>query len=86
MENNRWDTSPELLNRIWQDWNVRNSKGGRRVFETEYTYIQRKSTRAQQFEDWLYENGAWVVQRAHKRFIRFYDEDKALLFLLAYSS
>lgn len=77
------DTSPETLDRIWQDWNLRNCKRGH-IYEVHYTNVQRRSTRAQKFEDWLYDNGAFVVQRDHKRFIRFYDEDKALLFLLSY--
>jgi hypothetical protein len=78
------DTSPETLDRIWQDWNARINNST--IYETYYTDVQRKSTKAQKFEDWLYDNGACVIQKNRKRIIRFYNEDKALLFLLAYSS
>ena len=75
------ETSPEQLDRIWQNWNCQ-VVGCDHIFETYYTYVTRSGQRGKQFEDWLYDMGAVVVQRNRKRFLRFYSSDKAIMFML----
>lgn len=75
------ETSPDQLDRIWHNWNCQ-VVGRNHIYETNYIYVKRSGQRGKQFEDWLYDMGAVVVQRNRKRFLRFYSSDKAIMFML----
>jgi len=77
------DLKSDVLDRIWQDWNCREWRA--QLYETHYTSVVRSTSRATAFEDWLYDQGAYVVQKNRKRFIRFHDDERAVMFMLRYT-
>ena len=81
------DLRPDVLDKVWQDWNCRLSESNQKfrykhIYETHYTHVIRSSQKAKAFEDWLYEEGAYVVQKNQKRFIRFHENERAVMFAL----
>ena len=81
INHNVWETDSKTLDNVWQNWNCQVGPPNQ-VFQTYYTDVLRSSQRAHRFEDWLYEHGAFVIQKNHKRFIRFHNEEDAIMFLL----
>ena len=79
-----YETSPEALDRVWERYLKNFTREKSRYFE-KYNYVSRKSATGQRFEDWLFSQGARVVQKDHKRFLRFYSEDDAIMFMLKWS-
>lgn len=79
-----YDGNQALLDHVWQEWNCQ-ALNKNHIFETHYTHVYRSSNRAQAFEDWLYEQGAFVVQKNGERFLRFYDDDRAIMFMLRWA-
>ena len=73
---------PELLNKIWQEWHIEN--GISAPYASQYNRVSRRSFNAQEFENWLFKQGA-VVQRANKKcYLQFTDKEEALVFRLRY--
>jgi hypothetical protein len=79
----QWDTSAAVLDLIWGNWNCAVDKN--EIYQTSYQHVTRNSSKGKRFEDWLYEHGAFIVQRNKLRFIRFYNEDAAVMFMLRWT-
>lgn len=80
-----YDTSPEELDRVWHHYCIHflgKEERFVRVFIRSYQNEGRKYRESQQFETWLFEYGARVIQDNKKRFIRFYSRDDAVMFML----
>ena len=84
IEDDVYDSDHDLLDRVWGSWHCDVWKKSQ-IYETHYRYVHRSSAKAQAFEDWLYYQGAFVVQKNGLRFLRFYDENKALMFMLRWA-
>lgn len=74
------DLRSDVLDKVWRDWNW--SLNTRHTFETSYKNVIRLSSRAKAFENWLDEQGAYIVQKNQKRFIRFHNDEQAFMFTL----
>lgn len=74
---------PDILNDVWRDFYEQNW-GEMDSWFTNYNVISRSSQKATKFEDWLYEQGATVIQFNAKRCISFRNNDTAVMFMLKY--
>ena len=70
----------EFLDKVWAKW--LEDKADTQWTRRRYKNISRREKRSQQFETWLYKQGAAVKQHNGNRYIEFYDEDLALMFVL----
>ena len=70
-----------MLNRLWQSWNTFRKY---EFYNNDYARVSRRSSIAQEFENWIFAQGG-VVQRANKKcYIEFSDEQDAIIFRLKY--
>jgi len=87
---------PETLDKIWQDWQLRDkdespmqvssSDLSRRMMRFRgYQNEWRDGYRTKPFEDWLWQNGFKVIQRDKKRYLKYIGTPaKLTMFLLKY--
>jgi hypothetical protein len=66
----------ELLNKVYQKWYY----GNEPIPRWPKTYYGKG--RDQRFEDWLWQQGFTVVQKDHRRYLRFSGDPKQLTFFL----
>lgn len=71
------------LDQVWINYNNHVIK--KPLYINSYQQINRQSVRAHSFEWWLYNNGAEIVQKNYKRFIKFNTNEQAIMFLLTWS-
>lgn len=69
-----------LLDNVWKKFAVCRVPPTARCLP--YAKIHRQSRLAQQFEDWLFTKGGTITQIGHRRFLSFYNEHDAAMFLL----
>lgn len=79
-----WESDPNILDEVWRNWNCQVDLNPQ-IFQAYYTDVKRSTQRAQRFEDWLYDHGAFVIQKNHRRFLRFYKEEDAVMFMLRWT-
>lgn len=84
MTDTGYDSTPEQLNQVWKKYAV-DSNHALPYYMLEYNTVSRKGSLPKRFEDWLWSNGIRVIQRNHKRFMRFYSRDDAVMFMLKYA-
>lgn len=77
------ELSSELLDRVWYEF--LKSEGVHDGLWRYYRLVSRRSPRSQQFETWLFTQGATVKQRRNTRYLQFTDEGQAMMFALKYS-
>lgn len=80
---------PEMLNRIYADWHIRNRRAEKShydpsPFDIRMTYQNqpRSNFYNQRFEDWLYVQGFSVKQKNGKRYLHFTGDEKRLTWFL----
>ena len=75
---------PDVLNAVWEKWNLEHNESNfsNNVWLRDYSRTSRRSFTARLFEEWLFTEGAMVMQKDHKRYLRFLDAEKAAFFLL----
>ena len=74
---------PDILNEVWKDF-YEERWGEMDSWFRDYAVIARSSQKATKFEDWLYEQGATVIQMNSRRYISFRNNDTAVMFMLKY--
>lgn len=78
--------APPELDSIWNKWVASLSKNKRKRYEkylpTRYSSVNRHYGPGKEFEAWLFDHGALVVQRDKKRYINFFSDEQALWFTL----
>lgn len=75
--------SPEQLDRIYHNWSVaRNGRTYLTNWMKSYARVARGSVVAQQFENWIFEQGGEVFQLNKKRYIKFNSVENYTAFLL----
>jgi hypothetical protein len=75
--------SESALNKVWFDWNMKMSADN--AFISSYSRVSRRSSSAQQFENYLYSHGA-LVQRINKKcYLHFNDPIDAMAFKLKHA-
>lgn len=80
--------SPDLLTHIWRAWlaefhkPVRPTANDMFYRQVPFHRISRRDPTCQRFENWLFHNGAEVRQIDGERYLHFFAEDRATLFLL----
>lgn len=79
-----WESDPNILDEVWRNWNCQ-VEPRNPIYQTYYTDVVRSTQRAQRFEDWLYDHGAFVIQKNRSRFLRFYKEEDAVMFMLRWA-
>ena len=78
-----YTVSPEQLDRIYHNWAVaRNSRPFLTVWMRSYAKVARGSAIAQQFENWVFEQGGEIYQLNKKRYIKFNSIENYTAFLL----
>lgn len=75
-------TTPAFLEKVWREWNKRNTRSN--YYITSFKSVSRSSSTVIRFENWLWERGAQVKQENHRRYIEFVDEEKAVMFGLEF--
>lgn len=71
-----------VLDDIWEKWMQRN---GVRFRATLYSSQWRAHKVCQDFETWLFENGAVVIQYHRERKVKFDSELNAAMFVMTYA-
>lgn len=79
------DLSSELLDRVWTRFLESERVCDFFGFQRRYRLVSRRSPRSQQFESWLFTQGATVKQRSTTRYLQFTDERQAVMFALKYA-
>ena len=79
------ELSSELLDRVWcrfLEW-----QGVTDVYtmRRHYKWVARRGLRSQEFETWLFTQGATVKQRSVTRYLQFTDEGQAMMFVLKHT-
>ncbi len=78
-----YTVSPEQLDRIYHNWAVaRNGRTYLSIWLRSYARVARGSAIAQQFENWVFEQGGEIVQLNKKRYIKFNSIENYTAFLL----
>ena len=73
-----------ILDRIWRNW-IDSMADTPSVRAIRYSDTgSRFSTLNRKFEDFLFSNGAIVIQEEGKRYLKFFDAKNITLFLLKY--
>lgn len=73
----------DVLNAAWKEWHETNGHY-LASWNVDYNSVTRTMEKAQQFEDWLYEQGAYILQIDGQRYISFGNDDVAVMFMLKY--
>lgn len=79
------ELSSELLDRVWVRFLESNGIRDFAGFQRRYRLVSRRSPRSQQFETWLFTQGATVKQRSDTRYLQFTDTSQAMMFALKYA-
>ena len=80
-----YELDTEFLQKVWSCWRENNIKArpiSLRSTYSRFNSLPRSNRFVRQFEDWLWLQGGEVKQRDRRRYIRFFDEDRLLLFIL----
>lgn len=75
------EVKPEILDYLWSRFLAYIGKVGE-YYPKKYSMVSRNYGLCQQFESWLFSQGAIIQQRNKKRYIKFYTEEAATMFLL----
>ena len=77
----------ELLNKVWSGFiqELEDAKLPKLIIPKDYNFVSRRSRPAKRFEDWLFTQGAIIVQENRRRYIRFINKQRELFFILKYS-
>jgi hypothetical protein len=78
---------PEFLNKLWCNYVEINHTGKGKFYyqATEYCRVSRRGYLSQQFELWLWEEGAGVRQINGQCYLEFVDAEDAMMFKLRFS-
>ena len=68
------------LNQLWSKWYTKN--GPTQGYIPNYDYMDRKNVWTSRFEDFLFSNGAYVIQIDGIKYLEFFEEKDITLFLL----
>ena len=77
----------ELLNKVWSHFirEIEDANSPKIITPLDYNFVGRRNSIAKKFEDWLFSQGAIVVQENRRRYIRFINKQRELFFILKYS-
>lgn len=78
---------PDFLNKVWSNY-VNNKTDGKVKFyyqPSDYARVSRRGNLSQEFESWLWEQGASIRRIEGKCYIEFVDSTSAIMFSLRWS-
>lgn len=76
---------PKLVNKVWERWldeNVKFSQPQHQNRIKNYLNVSKYSNESKRFEGWLFEQNVMVKQINKKKYLQFFDEHDATLFVL----
>ena len=76
---------PDILDKCWAKYVQEHSPDNVYLNVHTYLYASRRGTLCQQFEAWLWEQGAQVRQIKGKRYLEFTDSRNATMFSLRWT-
>ena len=73
-----------LLNKVWFRWtdDTYSASTSELYYSRDYARVSRRSAAAQQFELWLWAEGASIRRENKKCYLEFHTEDDATAFVL----
>lgn len=75
-----------ILNKVWCRWREsefgNSNPFGGNFYTKDYAHVARKTKNAQDFELWLWAEGAAIKRENKKCYLEFFDETDAMAFVL----